>query len=476
MAAIDYFISAPSEELLDQLTKEQLLSLASHYDIEIASGDKRLKESLREALKAGLAEGGILRTSALPAYQHQLVLPQMSDAVLEFRLKELAFRELELEDKEKERILKERQMHLEERRMHLEHERFLKELEFKHAALSSSSSASAQFSVARNIRLVPPFAEKNVERYFAHFERVATVSDWPIHAWTSLLQSVLVGKAQDAYASLNIEDVKDYEKVKGAILRTYELVPEAYRQRFRGLSKLDEQTYVEFAREKEISFSSWCKSQKAETKEDLRQLVLLEDFKNCLPVAVCTYLNQQEVSTLVEAAVLADKFVLTLKVNFDSDQGERRGRTGFNRSRFPTTSSTCSKPPPTVSTAFVRRSANVSTPLERTCFYCKNSGHFIADCPVLSKKQESYKPVALLKTVSNWAVDHQDQPAQKSELPGSSSFLMDGCVSLVTDPSTKQPIKIWRDSGALQSLILQELLPFSEQSKLGSSVLVQGFG
>ena len=176
MAAIDDFISAPSEELLDQLTKEQLLSLASHYDIEIASGDKRLKESLREALKAGLAEGGILRTSALPAYQHQLVLPQMSDAVLEFRLKELAFRELELEDKEKDRILKERQMHLEERQMHLEHERFLKELEFKHAALSSSSSASAQFNVARNIRLVPPFAEKNVERYFAHFERVATVS------------------------------------------------------------------------------------------------------------------------------------------------------------------------------------------------------------------------------------------------------------------------------------------------------------
>ena len=69
-----------------------------------------------------------------------------------------------------------------------------------------------------------------------------------------------------------------------------------------------------------------------------------------------------------------------------------------------------------------------------------------------------------------------DQPAQKSELPDSSSFLMDGFVSLVTDPSTKQPIKIWRDSGAFQSLILQDRLPFSDQSKLGSSVLVQGFG
>ena len=93
--------------------------------------------------------------------------------------------------------------------MHLEHERFLKELEFKHSALSSSSSPSAQLNVPSNIRLVPPFAEKNVERYFAHFERVATVSDWPIHAWTALLQSVLVGKAQDASTALNIEDIKD---------------------------------------------------------------------------------------------------------------------------------------------------------------------------------------------------------------------------------------------------------------------------
>jgi hypothetical protein len=119
----------------------------------------------------------------------------------------------------------------------------------------------------------------------------------------------------------------------------------------------------------------------------------------------------------------------------------------------------------------------VSTPLEKTCFYCKNSGHFIADCPVLSKKQESYKPVALLKTVKDFAVIHNmDQPAQKSELPGSSSFLMDGCVSLVTDPQTKQPIKIWRDSGAFQSLILQDLLPFTDQSKLGSSALIQGLG
>ena len=60
---------------------------------------------------------------------------------------------------------------------------------------------------------------------------MATVSKWPTHAWTLLLESVLVGKAREAYSVLSIEGSKDYEKVKGAILRTYELDPEAYRQR-----------------------------------------------------------------------------------------------------------------------------------------------------------------------------------------------------------------------------------------------------
>ena len=59
---------------------------------------------------------------------------------------------------------------------------------------------------------------------------MAIVSE-PTHAWTLLLQSVLVGRAQEAYSALSTEDSEDYEKVKGAILRTYELVPEAYRKK-----------------------------------------------------------------------------------------------------------------------------------------------------------------------------------------------------------------------------------------------------
>ena len=57
-----------------------------------------------------------------------------------------------------------------------------------------------------------------------------------------------------------------------------------------------------------------------------------------------------------------------------------------------------------------------------------------------------------------------------------SFFLTDGFVSLNTDPEIKCPIKIWRDTGAFQSVMLHNVLPFTEKSALGSHALVKGFG
>lgn len=68
--------------------------------------------------------------------------------------------------------------------------------------------------------------------------------------WTLLLQCKLKGKSQEVVAALTLEDSLDYDLVKNAILQAYELVPEAYRQKFRKLRKASAKSCVEFAREK----------------------------------------------------------------------------------------------------------------------------------------------------------------------------------------------------------------------------------
>jgi hypothetical protein len=60
--------------------------------------------------------------------------------------------------------------------------------------------------------------------------------------------SVLTRKAR--------ETSSNYEEVKEAILKAYELVTEAYRQKCRSCRKRDDQTHVDFAREKELCLTS----------------------------------------------------------------------------------------------------------------------------------------------------------------------------------------------------------------------------
>lgn len=108
----------------------------------------------------------------------------------------------------------------------------------------------------------------------------------------------MVGKAEEVCATLSIDQSLNYDTVKSTVLRAYELVPEAYRQRFRQSQKAANQTFVEFACEKSALFKKWCQSSKVTQFDQLRELVLLEEFKNCLPDKIVLYLNEQKVISL----------------------------------------------------------------------------------------------------------------------------------------------------------------------------------
>ena len=61
------------------------------------------------------------------------------------------------------------------------------------------------------------------------------------------MAGLLSGKAMAAYAALTPEDAIQYEKVKKAILRRYEINEETYRQWFRQDRKKGEESYREYA-------------------------------------------------------------------------------------------------------------------------------------------------------------------------------------------------------------------------------------
>ncbi len=74
------------------------------------------------------------------------------------------------------------------------------------------------------------------------------------------------------------------------------------------------QTYVEFTREKSVLFNRWIKACKPTDYNYLRKLLLIEEFKNCVSECTALYLNEQKVTTVQQAAILADEYALMHKL------------------------------------------------------------------------------------------------------------------------------------------------------------------
>ena len=123
-------------------------------------------------------------------------------------------------------------------------------------------------------------------------------------------------------------------------------------------------------------------------------------------------------------------------------------------------------------------------PLSRpTCNYCKKPGHLVSECLKLKRKLErdEAKPTGLttlrprpqfsIKTNTN---DIVAKPKSDSTMEIFEPFMLNGFVSLSGDNCPPTPIKILRDTGASQSLILADILPFSEKTSSSTSVLIQG--
>ena len=495
---------------------------------------QRAREEAQKAREAAEAEAKRAREAAEAESQRarDLRLAELKEA------REL--RELELKAEREKRDL-ELKAEQEKALLEAEKEAAAREHELKMASLGKHppSDKASVFDPARNIRLVPPFQEKEVDKYFAHFEKVADSLNWPKESWVLLLQSVLVGKAQEIYGSLSVEQSSNYEHVKEAILKAYELVPEAYRQKFRNYLKFDSKTHVEFAREKENLFNRWCHSKEVgQDFKKLKQMVLLEEFKDKVRPDIRSHLDEQKVEELEKAAIMADDYALTHKMSSKSgnpqqkryhgsgnrenisrnmDDRKRQGKSTENVGLVskveplkPISCGHCGKPGHIITNCW---KLGGKTP----CEHCGRFNHKSEDCRIAKNKlQKEVKPTGLtsLKGLKvspfnesenqkgvkvkplidrNNFVEknkgikvnplHSDKSCTEDGIRTSTEsdymenykpFISEGVVSLVGDENSSQKVKILRDTGATQSLMLDSVLPLTGNSFTGANVLISG--
>ena len=297
--------------------------------------------------------------------------------------------------------------------------------------------------------------------------------------------------------------------------------------------------HVEFAKEKENLFNRWCHSKEiGQDFKKLKQMVLLEEFKDKVRPDIRSHLDEQKVEELEKAAIMADDYALTHKMSSKSgnpqqkryhgtgnrenisrnmDDRKRQGKSTENVGLVskveplkPISCGHCGKPGHIITNCW---KLGGKTP----CEHCGKFNHKSEDCRIAKNKlQKEVKPTGLtsLKGLKvspfnesenskgvkvkplidrNNFVEknkgikvnplHNDKSCIEDEIsPNTESdymenykpFISEGVVSLVGDENSSQKVKILRDTGATLSLMLDSVLPLTENSFTFANVLISG--
>ena len=528
------FMVEPTYENILKLRKDDLKALGKYLKVELKSSMS--KREIQHVILKRLCNDKLVDEENLSIFMQNTRGEVDSIAQTDVSQEESDERQWQREEeeirwrRERERLEWERECAREERAFKLrEQEIELEKLKLQ-ATNKHADHSKTNFDITKHVRMVPPFPESEVDKYFLHFEKVAENCKWPKESWTMLLQSVLIGKAREIFSQMSVIDSADYDLVKDAILKGYELVPEAYRQKFRAISKNISITHLEFAEQKAQLFDRWLASEKVQDFKTLRQLILMEEFKNCIHSETRIFLNEQNPKTLSEAARLADNFSLTHKFAVKTNphpfsqrntqntlDGKQTHSSRFS-SRFPNNyaqgrqnlqgnGSQTKQNFQSMQYQGKQYSPGNSAFRQVICDYCKRKGHTKSECYLLKSNRPPPKPTGILsrsdknirntnKSVHkitrknaqenpNKALQHETlhhnitttkhKDFSDSDMETFKPFIHDGNVTINSNRQPVYvPIKILRDTGASQSVILGNTLPFSEQSYSGKNVLIRG--
>ncbi|XP_068233687.1 uncharacterized protein [Palaemon carinicauda] len=360
------------------------------------------------------------------------------------------------EQQEPERAKRAEQREAEREQMEADKERLELEITLKSSKsdeTSISDSVPAKFSDKWGTKLIPKFSESDVGKFFVAFEKVGHQLAWPKELWAVLVQSAFSGKAQVVYAALSAEDSSDYDIAKKMILNAYQLIPEAYRKKFRSWRKMFNQTFIEWVGQKAAKLDEWLAAEEATTFAELRELVLWEDFKNNIPKNVHIHIEEFNIDNVNEAAKPADMFVLSHR-----HYGKKKTHWEAGVEKVEVIKG---RESPSSPSRGARQARDI------VCYKCGKKGHVKSHCPEVTK---SVKPVMLMACRSVPPVSSSLEGEVSESMPYGKEFedfVFRGIVKVGSEATDGNIVALLRDTGSCQSCILETPLP-KDFSRKGS--------
>ena len=104
---------------------------------------------------------------------------------------------------------------------------------------------------------MPRFDPNDVDLFITSFERTLLLLKIPEDQWPVMLNAIVFGKAQRVLSSLSLEELHDYELVKGTLLSAFEVCADVFRKRFKAFARGYNGSFSEFLFKIKESFDRW---------------------------------------------------------------------------------------------------------------------------------------------------------------------------------------------------------------------------
>ncbi|KAJ8032705.1 hypothetical protein HOLleu_26306 [Holothuria leucospilota] len=315
------------------------------------------------------------------------------------------------EGEELRKFVKEREER-DERQRQREHEKEMKEYDLQIAQQKTDPNDSRAESKTDREKMpkLPAFNEgkDNIDSYLKRFERYATIMGWKKEKWAVPLSTLLTAKALEVYSRLPDDLANDYDKLKAALLRRYELHEEGFRLKFRKSKLETNESFSQFAERIGGYLNRWIEMGSVpKDYQSICDLMIREQIMNVCHKDLSLYLRERNPRSVKAMVDLADMYQVAHSGGTDKTFGKGKSKTQ--------------------STSDAKNSSSTSYDSEQKkrgqksvrCFNCNGRGHLARACP--SPKTDNSGKTAALKVT-------EPQTSQKET--GVSQQMVGLCVSV----------------------------------------------
>ena len=148
-----------------------------------------------------------------------------------------------------------------------------------------------------------------MDSYLSRFEKYATANEWKKSIWAAYLSALLKGRAFDVYDRLSVDDAADYEKLKEALLKNFDMTERGFRKKFRYERPEKSETFIQFSSRLRSYLNKWLKMAKIEESyEAVCDFFARDQFLDSCSRELYVHLKPKSFKNLQEMAKEADLF------------------------------------------------------------------------------------------------------------------------------------------------------------------------